>query len=107
MKRFGQIIKLRPGRLDIYREYHAEVWPDVLKRLEKSNIRNYSIFHKDGYLFGYYEYIGSDYEKDMADLAADAVTKDWWKIMKPMQQPFKSRNKGEWWADMEEVFHTD
>jgi L-rhamnose mutarotase len=27
--------------------------------------------------------------------------------MKPMQQPLETRSEGEWWADMEEVFHTD
>ena len=23
------------------------------------------------------------------------------------QEPLKTRNEGEWWANMEEVFHTD
>ncbi len=30
MKRYGMVIKLRPDKLDEYRKYHAEVWPDVL-----------------------------------------------------------------------------
>jgi L-rhamnose mutarotase len=25
----------------------------------------------------------------------------------PMQQPLVTRKEGEWWAEMEEVFHTD
>ncbi len=107
MKRYGSVIKLRPGQLDKYKKHHAETWPGVLERIKKSNIRNYSIFHKDGFLFGYFEYIGSDYEKDMAAIAADPVTQDWWKIMNPMQEPLESRKKGEWWADMEEIFHTE
>jgi L-rhamnose mutarotase len=27
--------------------------------------------------------------------------------MKPMQEPFENREPGEWWSDMEEVFHLD
>jgi L-rhamnose mutarotase len=27
--------------------------------------------------------------------------------MMPMQQPLPTRKEGEWWAEMEEVFHTD
>ena len=43
----------------------------------------------------------------MAKMAADPVTQDWWAIMKPIQQPLPTRQEGEWWADMLEVFHTD
>jgi L-rhamnose mutarotase len=32
---------------------------------------------------------------------------DAWPLMKPMQIPLETRAEGEWWADMEEVFHTD
>jgi L-rhamnose mutarotase len=27
--------------------------------------------------------------------------------MEPMQQPVETRQPGEWWANMEEVFHLD
>jgi L-rhamnose mutarotase len=43
----------------------------------------------------------------MANMAADPKTQEWWAVMKPMQQPLETRSEGEWWADMEEVFHTD
>lgn len=71
------------------------------------NIRNYSIYHKDGYLFSYFEYWGSDYQADMDKMAADPKTQEWWAIMKPMQDPLPTRAPGEWWAEMEEVFHQD
>jgi L-rhamnose mutarotase len=58
-------------------------------------------------VFAYFEYIGDDFAADMAKMAADPVTQDWWAIMKPMQQPLLTRKKGEWWADMQEVFHVD
>jgi len=71
------------------------------------NIRNYSIYLRDGLLFGYFEYHGSDFEADMAKMAADPKTQEWWKLVGPMQLPLESRAKGEWWASMEEVFHLD
>jgi len=107
MKRYGSVLRLRPEAEEEYKRYHANVWPEVLDKIRKCNIRNYSIYLKDGYLFGYYEYHGADYQADMAKMAADPKTQEWWKIMMPMQEPLTTRREGEWWADMEEVFHLD
>ena len=106
-KRYGQIIGLRPGTYEEYVKYHAAVCPGVLKTIYDCNIRNYSIFYKDSTLFAYFEYIGEDLAADMAKMAADPATQEWWAIMKPMQQPISTRAEGEWWADMKEVFHVD
>jgi L-rhamnose mutarotase len=61
----------------------------------------------DNMLFAYFEYHGDDFDADMAKMAADPTTQKWWDVMKPMQQPVAARAEGEWWANMEEVFHTD
>ncbi|GMQ57377.1 L-rhamnose mutarotase [Vallitalea sediminicola] len=105
MKRYGSVIKVKSDKLDEYKKLHADVWPDVLKMIKECNIVNYSIYYKDGYLFSYYEYSGNKYEEDMAKMAADPITQKWWEICKPCQEPLTTRKKGEWWADMEEVFH--
>jgi len=107
MKRFGQLIRVKPEHLAKYKAYHADVWPKVLEMIRECNIRNYSIFHKDGFLFAYFEYEGSDFAADMRKMAADPATQEWWEIMIPMQDPVSTRAEGEWWASMEEVFHTD
>jgi len=107
MKRLGFVIRLDPGQIERYKEYHRNVWPEVLAAIRRSNIRNYSIFLKDDCLFGYYEYHGSDYDTDIANIAADPKTKEWWSIMMPMQRPLDTRRAEEWWAEMEEVFHCD
>jgi L-rhamnose mutarotase len=62
---------------------------------------------KDDFLFAYFEYHGTDYAADMANMAADAKTQEWWAIMMPMQKPLETRASGEWWANMDEVFHCD
>jgi len=107
MKRFGQVIGVRPEVFEEYTRYHAAVWPEVLRTIYDCNIRNYSIFHKDGLLFAYFEYVGEDFAADMRKMGEDPKTQEWWAIMQPMQAPLETRSAGEWWADMREVFHTD
>jgi L-rhamnose mutarotase len=107
MKRFGQVIGVRPEHFELYRKYHAAVWPEVLSMIKNCNIQNYSIFHKDNILYAYFEYTGTDFAGDMAKMAADPKTQEWWAIMEPMQNPVPKRKTGEWWANMEEVFHLD
>ena len=107
MKRFGQVIRLKDGAYADYKRYHAAVWPEVAEMIRLCNIRNYSIYEKDGFLFACFEYVGTDYEADMARMAADPKTREWWDVVKPFQEPLASRAEGEWWADMEELFHQD
>lgn len=107
MKRFGSVIKINPEKLNEYKKIHANIWPEVAKMITECNIVNYSIYHKDGYLFSYFEYIGKNYKADMEKMAADPITQKWWDVCMPMQIPLKTRKEGEWWAEMEEVFHQD
>ena len=107
MQRYGMVIRVRPGKLEEYKRLHAAAWPDVLKMISDCNIRNYSIYHTDGFLFSYFEYTGEDFEGDMAKMAADPTTQKWWDVCKPCQEPLPTRAEGEWWASMEEVFHWD
>ncbi len=107
MKRFGMVIKVKPDKLAEYKKYHAHAWPEILAMIRKCGIRNYSIYFKDGYLFSYFEYVGKNFDADMKKMADDPKTQEWWAIMKPMQEPLPTRAEGEWWANMEEVFHVD
>ena len=81
MKRFGSIIQVKAEKLEEYKRYHAQVWPEVLDMIKACNIQNYSIYYKDGLLFSYYEYTGSDFESDIAKMVADPKTQEWWSIM--------------------------
>ena len=109
MQRFGMVIGLNPEQKEEYVRLHAAVWPGVLKMITQCNIRNYSIFLQEpqNLLFAYYEYHGTDHAADMAKMAEDPVTQDWWKVCIPCQVPLETRQEGEWWAQMPEVFHHD
>ena len=105
--RFGTVIRVKPEKLDEYKALHANPWPGVNKMIHECNIRNYSIYYRDGYLFSYFEYTGTDFEADMQKMAADSLTREWWKLTDPCQEPVESAGEGVWWADMEEVYHLD
>ncbi len=109
--RVGQVIGLRPEKKDYYIQLHANTWPGVLKRIRDSNIRNYSIYlaELEGklYLFSYFEYVGDDFEADMAKIAADPETQRWWKETDPCQIRLPGTPEGKWWKPIPEVFHTD
>lgn len=109
MQRMAMVIGLKPEKAEEYKRLHANAWPEILERITDCNITNYSIYLKEpeNLLFGYWEYVGEDFEADAAKMAADPRTQDWWEICKPCQEPLDTRAEGEWWAMMEEVFHYD
>ena len=112
MQRHGEVVQLKPERVEEYVRLHRETWPGVKEKIVEANIRNYSIFLRrmpDGqhYLFSYWEYVGDDFEADMAKIAADPTTQKWWDVCKPCHIPFADRKEGEWWAGMQEVYHQD
>lgn len=106
-QRFGRLIKVRPEYEERYIILHKYTFQGVLDRICNSNLRNYSIFLKEGLLFAYYEYIGNNFEADINNIAKDTTTQDWWKLTKPMLEMLETRKEGEWWASMEELFHMD
>jgi L-rhamnose mutarotase len=70
MQGFGVTLRLKPGAAESYKAYHRAVWPEVLETISECNIRNYSIYFKDDFLFSYLEYHGSDIKADWAKMAA-------------------------------------
>ncbi|WP_254423317.1 L-rhamnose mutarotase [Flavobacterium sp. A45] len=112
IKRVGSITGIKSDKIEYYKKLHAKAWPGVLKKLKECNIRNYSIYlqkiENKHYLFSYFEYTGVDFDKDMKKMAADRITKRWWKETDPTQNPLpEAASKKQVWTNMEEVFHTN
>lgn len=101
------VIGIAPEKIAEYKTLHTAVWPLVLAKLTAAHVKNYSIFLREpeNLLFGYWEYHGQDFAADMAGIAADPVTQEWWKLCGPCQRRLTSCGEGEHWAPMEEVFH--
>jgi L-rhamnose mutarotase len=110
--RIGSVVGLNRKTVDEYVILHRHVWPEILERLRKSNIQNYSIYLgelDDGrlYLFAYYEYTGNDFEADIEAMANDPVFREWWELTDPLQRRLKNTPTGSQWKALTEVFHTD
>ena len=106
-KRVGMVIGIKPEVIDEYKKLHADENAGVRDLLTIANMENFSIFiHQfdDGnyYLFGYYEYTGDNFEKDMAEIAIKDRNIAWLKVCDPMQIPFEGKNS---WSEMEQVYY--
>lgn len=44
-RRIAQIVKLKPEFVEKYKEYHANVWPEVLKQIKECGIRDCEKLH--------------------------------------------------------------
>ncbi len=76
MQRVGLLIKVKPEKLDEYRQIHANVWPDLLAELKAAGIHNYSLWLRpDGTEFGYLEC--DDWQASCDYLAKSAVHDRW------------------------------
>ncbi len=107
---YASVIELIPEKEKLYRELHAEVWPEVLAAIEKANIRDYRIYRTELggklYLISTFKYVGKDFEGDMASIAEDETTRDkWWPITDACQQRIPGTPEGAQWMGMEQVMH--
>ena len=102
---FAQLGKLKKDKIQEYESLHANPWPDVLKTIHNCNLRNYSIFRHDDLVFAYFEYVGVDYEADMAKMEADEATQHWWTFTKPCFERFSIRLDSEFYADLKQIFY--
>jgi len=112
VKRYGMVISVKEEKIEEYKRLQADAGPDILRMIKGRNIRNYSIYLgelEDGkfYLFSYFEYLGDDFDAGLKKMAADPATQKWWDICMPCLRPIEFRTEGQWWMNMEEVFHCE
>jgi L-rhamnose mutarotase len=100
--RVGFVMELKPGHEELYRQRHAEIWPEMVETLHGFGIRNYSIFRRGLTLFAYLE---CDDPSRLAAQREDPVVRRWWEMMEPLMVYLPD---GTPWTDsLEEVFHLD
>jgi L-rhamnose mutarotase len=107
VRRVGMAIGIKPEKIAEYKALHADSHPGVRDLLSKYHMKNFSIFMRrldDGktYLFGYYEYDGTDFEGDMAKIDAEARNQQWHAMTDAMQIPLQGEKL---WAEMEPVYY--
>lgn len=83
MNRIGFLLKVKPERIEEYKQIHKNVWPDMLEVLTETGWHNYSLFMRDdGLLFGYFE-TPHDFDTVRAAMDKKEVNKRWQEQMAP------------------------
>ena len=106
VQRIGMVIGIKPRHVSAYEALHAVSNSGVRDLLTKYHIHNFSIFIQkfEGdhcFLFGYYEYTGSDYRGDMERLADEPRNRQWLSLIDPMQFPLPGERS---WSIMREIY---
>ena len=106
MERVCFLLRVRPDRLDEYRDRHRAVWPEMLAALRNAGWANYSLFLRDdGMLIGYLEC--EDFDAARALMDAEEVNARWQAEMAPFFELPGSERADTALERIEEVFHLD
>lgn len=106
MKRYCFTLQIDPQKLDAYKEYHAQVWPEMLIALKESGWRNYTIFvNESGNLFGYFE--TSDLNAALREMSSREVNSRWQNEMKPFFMHDGSPSDSNIYTSFQEVFNLE
>ena len=104
-KRYAMAVKLKDEKKEFYLKNHRNVWPEVLEELKKIKIKNYSIFLKEDFMFGYLEYEGNNFDEDMTQMGKIAIVDKWTKLMIDCFNPFPNNEENNSWVMMNEIFY--
>ena len=103
-KRYAMAVRLKDENKDFYIKNHADVWHEILSELKKIKVKNYSIFLKEGFMFGYLEYDGDNFDLDMAEMSKIAIVDKWTKLMIDCFNPFPKNEDNNSWVMMDQIF---
>ena len=104
-KRYAMAVRLKDEKKDFYIKNHADVWPEVIEELKKIKVKNYSIFLKEDFMFGYLEYDGDNFDQDMEEMSKIAIVDKWTKLMIDCFNPFPNNEDNDSWVMMDEIFY--
>ena len=104
-KRYAMAVRLKKEKRDFYIQNHANVWPEILNELKKVKVKNYSIFLKEDFMFGYLEYEGNNFDEDMTQMGKIPIVDKWTKLMIDCFNPFPNNEENDSWVMMDEIFY--
>jgi L-rhamnose mutarotase len=106
MERVCFLLRVRPDRLEEYKERHRAVWPEMQQALRDTGWRNYSLFlDGDGLLVGYLE--TDDFEAAVAGMEKTDVNARWQAEMAEFFELPADERPDTGLRRLEEVFHVD
>lgn len=109
MKKFCLALDLKNDEKLIaeYEAYHQQVWPEILKSIKDSGIKQMEIYRTGNRLFMIIE-ASEEFtfeKKSMAD-ADNSKVQQWEELMWKYQQSLPGSKPGEKWVLMKKIFET-
>jgi len=91
--------------IEKYKEYHKNVWPEIIKSIKDSNIEELEIYLVANRLFMIME-VNDDFSFDKKAKMDNSNPKvqEWETLMWNFQQKLPFAKEGEKWVLMEEIF---
>jgi L-rhamnose mutarotase len=97
------LLKVKPEKLEEYKERHKTVWPEMRQALSETGWHNYSLFlREDGLLVGYFE--TPSLERALAEMARREVNYRWQREMSPFFENLGDRRPDEGFERLEQIF---
>ena len=104
MKRVCFVLRVKPDRLEEYKQRHRVVWPEMQAALRETGWNNYSLFlGPDGLLVGYLE--TADFDRTRAEMAKREVNERWQCEMSEFFVQSEGVLPDRAMVPLEEVFH--
>jgi L-rhamnose mutarotase len=75
MPRIGHVWRAKPGKIEEYKRFHADVWPELEELLKDAGITTYVIYAYDDVLFSHMEV--DDYDRMVERFNGDPVAQRW------------------------------
>ena len=107
MKRYALALDLKndPELIAEYETYHKKVWPEILKSIRDSGIRDMQIYRSSNRLFMIIEADDDfSFEKKARLDAENPVVQEWEKLMWKYQKALPWAPPGEKWQLMHLIF---
>jgi L-rhamnose mutarotase len=106
MERVCFLLRVRPDRLEEYRERHEAVWPEMRDALRRTGWSNYSLFLRDdGLLVGYLE--TDDFAAAQRGMEATDVNARWQAEMAEFFELPSGERPDTGLQRLPEIFHLD
>jgi L-rhamnose mutarotase len=107
MKCYARTLCLRddPELIERYKEYHRQVWPEVLAGIREVGILEMRIFLSGTRMFMYCETVDEfDPERDFPRSNASPKAQEWDRLMRTLQARAPEASPTDWWSPMELAF---
>lgn len=101
--RIGMTWRVEPDQWEAYKRSHLSPWPELLDEIQKSGIRNYSIFAFGTRTFAYFE-VDGDPREALDRLSATEVKKRWDLQVTRLVLPTADDSTDEQFLELESIF---